>query len=55
MSFSDKHDITILYHLHQCRHCTHEIFRATVGKGGIKGFIYPKSGISHVYFIEVNN
>ena len=32
----DKHGITILYHLHQCRHCTQVIFRAKVGKGGIK-------------------
>ena len=32
----DKHGITILYHLHQCRPCTSgEIFRAKVGKGGI--------------------
>ena len=30
----DNHDITILYHLHQCRHTHHEIFRAKVGKGG---------------------
>ena len=31
-----KHGITILYHQHQCRPCTHhEIFRAKVGKGGI--------------------
>ena len=30
----DKHGITILYHLYQCRH--HEIFRAEVGKGGIR-------------------
>ena len=29
----DKHGITILYHLHQCRHCTS---RAKIGKGGIK-------------------
>ena len=32
----DKHGITILYHLHQCRPCTSNIFRAKVGKGGIK-------------------
>ena len=32
----DKHGITILYHLHQCRPCTSgEIFRAKLGKGGI--------------------
>ena len=31
----DKHGITILYHLHQCTPCIHEIFRAKVGKGGI--------------------
>ena len=29
----DKHAITILYHLHQCRH--HEVFCAKDGKGGI--------------------
>ena len=32
---ADKHDITILYHLHQCRPFYHEIFRAKAGKGGI--------------------
>ena len=33
----DKHSITILYHLHQCRPCTSsDIFHAEVGKGGIK-------------------
>ena len=32
----DKHGITILYHLHQCRLAHHEIFHAKVGKGGIK-------------------
>ena len=32
----DKHGITILYHLYQCRHCTsRDIFHAKVGKGGI--------------------
>ena len=30
----DKHGITILYHLHQCKH----VFCAKVGKGGIKFF-----------------
>ena len=37
----DKHGITILYHLHQCRPCTARgtnVFRAKVGKGGIKIF-----------------
>ena len=28
---ADKHGITILCHLHQCRLCTHEVFRAKVG------------------------
>ena len=35
----DKHGITILYHQHPCSHVDlayHEIFRAKVGKGGIK-------------------
>ena len=32
----DKHGLTILYHLHQCRPCTERLFRAKVGKGGIK-------------------
>ena len=32
----DKHGITILYHLHQCRPCTSGVIRAKVGKGGIK-------------------
>ena len=31
----DKHGISILYHLHQCRLAHHKIFRAKVGKGGI--------------------
>ena len=33
----DKHGITILYHLHQCRLCTSRdmIFRAKVDKGGV--------------------
>ena len=31
----DKHGITILYHLHQCRPSHREIFRAEVGKGCI--------------------
>ena len=39
----DKHGITILYHLHQCRLAHHEIFNAQVGKGGIKpGKLYTK-------------
>ena len=37
----DKHAITILYHLHQCRHAHHEIFCAKDGKGGIKETITP--------------
>ena len=32
----DKHGPTILYHLHQCRTCTARLFRAKIGKGGIK-------------------
>ena len=32
----DKHDITILYHLHRSVGLAHqEIFRAKVGKGGV--------------------
>ena len=31
----DKHGITILYRLHQCRPCTSRDIRAKVGKGGI--------------------
>ena len=31
----DKHGITFLYHLHQCRLAHHKIFHAKVGKGGI--------------------
>ena len=35
----DKHGITILYHLHQCMYLAHhEIFRAKVGRGGIKTY-----------------
>ena len=37
----DKHGITILYHLHQCRPSYHEMYRAKVSKGGIKGNISP--------------
>ena len=32
----DKHSITILYHLHQCRPCTSNDIHAKVGKGGIR-------------------
>ena len=35
----DKHGITILYHLHQCRPCTSRAIFAKVGKGGIIGDI----------------
>ena len=31
----DKHGLTILYHLHQCRPCTSRNVRAKVRKGGI--------------------
>ena len=31
----DKHGITILYHLHQCRPCISQDFHAKDGKGGI--------------------
>ena len=31
----DKHGITILYHLHQCRSRHQELFNAKVGKGRI--------------------
>ena len=31
----DIHGITILYHLHQCRHSHYEILHANVGKDGI--------------------
>ena len=31
----DKHGLTILYHLHQCRPCTSRIFHANVCKGGM--------------------
>ena len=31
----NKHGITILYHLHQCRPCTSQDVRAKVGQGGI--------------------
>ena len=31
----DKHGLTILYSLHQCRPCTSQDIRAKVGKGGI--------------------
>ena len=32
----DKHGITILYHLHECRPCTSRDICAKFGKGGIK-------------------
>ena len=50
----DKHGITILYHLHHCRHAHHAIFRAKVGNGGIRivspltSLEYP-NGISYKY------
>ena len=31
----DKHGITILYHLHQCKPCTSQDIYAKIGKGGI--------------------
>ena len=34
----DKHGLTILYHLHQCRLAHHEMFHAKAGKGGIISF-----------------
>ena len=43
----DKHGITILYHLHQCRPCTSRIFRAKVGKGGIKNHNRSVSLLPH--------
>ena len=39
----DKHGVTILYHLHLCRLPHDKIFRAKVGKGGVKKFLYYKS------------
>ena len=33
----DKHGITILFNLHQCRHAHHELFHAKVCKCGIYG------------------
>ena len=39
----DKHGITILYHLHQCRPCTSQDFHAEVGKGGIMLELYHNS------------
>ena len=35
----DKHGITNLYHLHQCKSCTSRVVHAKVGKGGIKAGI----------------
>ena len=34
----EKHGITILYHLHQCRRCRSRDFNAKVIKGGIRFF-----------------
>ena len=31
----DKHGLTILYHLHQCRPCTSRDIYAKIGEGGI--------------------
>ena len=39
----DKHGITILYHLHQCRPCTSSEFHAKFGKGGIMFFLVNAS------------
>ena len=43
----DKHGITILYHLHY-----HEIFRAKVGRGGIK---YVNQAVTDKECIETDN
>ena len=44
---ADKHGMSILYHLHQCRPCTsQEIFRAKVGKGGITIIIMTRFGFN---------
>ena len=42
----DKHGITILYHLHQCRPSHHEMFRAKVGMGG-NFFLTDKRNFFH--------
>ena len=34
----DKHGVTVLYHIHQCRPCTSRDIHAKVGKGGIIEF-----------------
>ena len=41
----DKHGITILYHLHQCKLdlANNEIFHDKVGKGGIKKILLSQS------------
>ena len=39
----DKHSITILYYLHQCRPCTSRDVCAKDGKGGIKKSIYAET------------
>ena len=39
----DKHGITSLYHLHQCRRCISRDICAKVGKGGIKLEYYQDS------------
>ena len=40
----DKHGITIIYHLLSVDLAHHEIFRAKVGKGGIKPSTTPDPG-----------
>ena len=44
----DKHGITSLYHLHQCRSCASRDICAKVGKGGIISLILMK--FARVYF-----
>ena len=43
----DKHGITILYHLHQCRPCTSRDSLAKVGQGGISqdALLYILTGL----------
>ena len=48
----DKHGITILYHLHQCRPCTsQDIFCAKDGKGGINIGSTQYRILSSMYFL----
>ena len=49
----DKHGITILYHLNQCRPCTSQDIRDKIGKGGINVLRKPPTSILKTTYVDV--